>query len=711
MEFIDDDAEEDVIESFTESEDARGLVSAFSAAASLTREDDEIESFGESDEDLAQATPPNRDESNELENVSLADAIKKGKGSDCERAASAVTRVMIALKKRRRETPEGEQMNVSDIVQSESGRVRGFVQAVLDDADIIDDVVLSDDEADEDYDPERLEEESEVDNFFDDELGDFPDSGEVTSDSDEANIFEDAAIDHDWLRNARKYASRKVRGRAYHQNLSEPGQPAGGTFHDQAYVRLDNFAGDLGARTMTVVFDAGNGTPRITLEEGVHLGDALARLRVGASYEAPLAAGNVPVRGALIVDSWVRDEDPDSDIVFIVTRDGLDGKNRVQGAFTKSRDLYVNNVREEGLVSEPPELKGFHDECMKQLLSLSFVPSCRWTVRVLHGAENLVEYVAPSLRLGLLKPAKDRLFRAATALFVDANRPPKARQGDAKYFPRLVHGAIKVRQELSRGALHITRVRETLALAAIFTDILGSCLSCEPDLAARAAQNIVIHVQHGLSDDLERDGLPSYAYICQLDGRHDILQFVLRKCEEGHVSAIMESGVTCFRKLVGLDRLGFTHESWLGLSGLASAPTMSDLKELKKPPADHYQRDVLQLSVTALSTFAERRCERAFFFDIKGMTSDERPAVMHARLVGQVSQIFPVFVRYLHADSSHIDFAEMGRPHRRCDHLEQTCSRGCNCVSGPWKERSHKSIHQHIAGGIFAHPRQICASR
>lgn len=34
MEFIDDDAEEDVIESFTESADAHGLVSAFSAAAS-----------------------------------------------------------------------------------------------------------------------------------------------------------------------------------------------------------------------------------------------------------------------------------------------------------------------------------------------------------------------------------------------------------------------------------------------------------------------------------------------------------------------------------------------------------------------------------------------------------------------------------------------------------------------------------------------------
>ena len=104
MEFIDDDAEEDVIESFTESEDAHRLFLAFSAAASLTSEDDEIESFGESDEVLAEATPPNRDESNVLENVSLADAIKKGKGSDCERAASAVTRVMIALKKRRHET-------------------------------------------------------------------------------------------------------------------------------------------------------------------------------------------------------------------------------------------------------------------------------------------------------------------------------------------------------------------------------------------------------------------------------------------------------------------------------------------------------------------------------------------------------------------------------------------------------------------------------
>ena len=41
MEFTDDDEEEDVIESFTESADAHGLVSAFSAAASLTREDDD----------------------------------------------------------------------------------------------------------------------------------------------------------------------------------------------------------------------------------------------------------------------------------------------------------------------------------------------------------------------------------------------------------------------------------------------------------------------------------------------------------------------------------------------------------------------------------------------------------------------------------------------------------------------------------------------
>ena len=108
MEFTDDDEEEDVIESFTESADAHGLVSAFSAAASLTREDDdEIESFGESDEDLAQAAAPSDDESNELEYILLADAIRQGKGSDCERAASAVIRVMIALKQRKLETPEG----------------------------------------------------------------------------------------------------------------------------------------------------------------------------------------------------------------------------------------------------------------------------------------------------------------------------------------------------------------------------------------------------------------------------------------------------------------------------------------------------------------------------------------------------------------------------------------------------------------------------
>ena len=173
---------------------------------------------------------------------------------------------------------------------------------------------------------------------------------------------------------------------------------------------------------------------------------------------------------------------------------------------------------------------------------------------------------------------------------------------------------------------------------------------------------------------------------------------MLRKCEEGHVPAIMNDGVKYFQKLVGLHKLGFAYESSLGLSGLISAPTKDELKALKKPPVGHYQRHVLQLSVTALASFAERRCERAFFFDMKGMTSDERPAVMHARLVGQVSQIFPVFARYLHADSSHVDFAEMGRPHRGCDHLKHTCSRGCTCVSGPWKERSHKSIHQHIAG-------------
>ena len=650
MEFIDDDAEEDVIESFTESADAHGLVSAFSAAASLTREDDEIESFGESAEDLAQAAPPNNDESTELEYVSLADSIRQGQGSDCERAASAVTRVMIALKQRKLETPEGTPMDVSDIIQSESGRVRGVVQAVVDDADIDDTVDLSDDDADEDYHPERPEEEYEVDTLLDDELGDSPDSGDVTSDSDEANTFEDAGINHDWLRNARKYASRKVRGRAYHQGISEHGLAAGVTLLDHEYVRLDNFAGDLGARTINVVFDVGNGTPRIILEERVHLGDALARLRVGASYEAPLAAVDAHGKGSLIVDSWVRDDDPESDNVLIVTRDALDGIDRgVQGTFMKSRDLYVDSVKEEQLVSESPELKGFHDKPMKDLLSLSFVPRSHWTVRVLHGTEKPVEFAAPSLRLGLFEPSKERLRRAATAFFVDANRPPKARQGDAKYFPRLVHGAIKARQELSRGALTITRVRESLALAAIFTDIIGSSLSCEPDVAARAAHNIVIHVQHALSDDLERDGLPSCAYVCQLDGRDDILRLVLRKCQEGHVSAIMKNGVTSFQKLVGLRQLGFTYESSLGLNGLASAPTMSELKALKKPPVDHYQRHVLQLSVTALSTFAERRCERAFCFDIKGMTSDERPAVMHARLVGQVSQTFPVFERFPYA--------------------------------------------------------------
>ena len=38
------------------------------------------------------------------DNVSLVAAIKKGEGSDAGAAASAVTRVMIALKKRRHET-------------------------------------------------------------------------------------------------------------------------------------------------------------------------------------------------------------------------------------------------------------------------------------------------------------------------------------------------------------------------------------------------------------------------------------------------------------------------------------------------------------------------------------------------------------------------------------------------------------------------------
>ena len=651
MEFIDDDADEDVIESFNESEDAHGLVSAFSLAASLTHEDDEIESIDESDEDLVLAAPLIEAESDETENASLACAIRRGPGSDCVRAASAVTRVMIALKQRKLETPEGMPVNVSDVVQSESGRVRG-VPAIVDDVNIYDEVNFSDDEADEDYDPERPEEQydEDIDTLFDCDFGDFPDSGLVTSDSDEANDFEDAAINHDWLQDARKYASGKVRGRAYHQSIAEPGLTTGVALPDHEYRRLDNFVGDLGASTIIVVFDAGNGAPRTTLEEGVHLGDALARLRIGSPYEAPLAVEIVAEE--LIVDRWVRDDNPDSDNVFIVTRDALDGIDRAKGAVTKTRDLYVGSVTEEQLVSELSELKEFPDKFLKDSLSLGFIPSCRWTVLALQGTEKRIEFATPSLRLSLLEPAKVRLCRAAAAFFVDANRPPKAREGDSKYFPRLVHGATKARQELSRGALTVTRVRETLALATIFTEILGLCLSCEADLAARAAQNLVIHVENEVSDDLKKDGLPSYAYICQLDGRDDILNFVLRKCEDGHVSTIMNDGVKYFQKLVGLHKLGFAYEASLGLSGLISAPTKDELKALKKPPVGHYQRHVLQLSVTAMASFAERRCERAFCFDLKGMTSDERPAVMHARMVGQVSQKFRYFGTALNSQTT-----------------------------------------------------------
>ena len=706
MNFVDDVATDDDIEEF-DSEDG----------GDTAEHRDDVE---EGEEAAAAG------EREAAEDYSLARAIRGGgaggEGGDCARAAVAVARVMIALKKRKLDTPRGDPLDASDFTSRERGRVAGSggrhaaVDAGDDDGEGDDeDGVPSDDERDMDYDPERPEDEEEdeeededddvlahLDYLFgsDDSASDPAESDAESDDgSQDADAGDEAAAapprrpedvharddggvyatpaEGDWLRAARKRASRKVRGRAYHQSRRADPPPRTLTPPDEG-TRLVDFAGDLGAVTVAVVHEPVPGSipgggGAVLVEEGIPLGDALSRLRVGAPYQKRRPprgdAGPEEEGGALTVDRWVEALDvveTVGDDLVVVVRD----EERLDGRDPRERtavDVTVSGVVEEearqpstaaggagGETAEGgegasgsgaaaargsglgPGGDGFGD-AFRDLLSLRVVPSTRWTVQILSGAERAVEFSAPALRLGLLARGAETLSRVAVRFFVEANRPPKPPEGAPRYFPHLIHGSIRARRELSRGALTVRKTRETLALATMFTEILGSCLEADGELAARAANNLVLHVAHASSDDLDADGVPTFAYVCQLDGKDDVLRFVLRACGEGRVSsAVDEDRHAHFPALLGLRRLGFAYEPSLGVSALRSPPSATELIELKKPPMDHRQREHLQISVTAMSSFAERRCERAFFFDLAGMTSEERPAVMHARIVGQV---------------------------------------------------------------------------
>ena len=126
-------------------------------------DDDDIEEFDEGDDDgleeMAEAASPDDGvDAEESGALSLAQVIERGPGSDCVRAAGAVARVMIVMKKRKLETPEGEPIDTSDFAPRERGKVCGsWGGAREQQGDDVDDEehVASDDEGDVDYDPEQ----------------------------------------------------------------------------------------------------------------------------------------------------------------------------------------------------------------------------------------------------------------------------------------------------------------------------------------------------------------------------------------------------------------------------------------------------------------------------------------------------------------------------------------------------------------------------